>query len=249
MIFAKKEKEYKNKKFLLVIFILMIVAAIGLSIANFFESKREEGREKIVQNDESVGPTIGAQNYSAPIGPELRENDRILGNKQAKFKIFVYEDYDDVFSSELAITIDRLVRERGEDIAFVFRPFIGASSNSALKALALDCAGSNWQALRREMMLSLENNSNQELQYMINKVGILETEFSSCLAKQNELDRVKEIKSEALAHEVIGSPTIFIGNELVLGARPYENYLDSNGDDNEGLNDLIGRILKVDKKD
>jgi len=167
-----------------------------------------------------------------------------LGNKEAKLKIFVYEDYDDLFSAKLTPTIDRLIREKGDKIAIVLRPFIGLSFKSAEHALALDCVNNNWQNLRREIMLSVENKSGEELSAMIKKVGIKENDFFNCLEEKKQSNRINEIKEDTLNFQVFGTPTLFVGNELVLGARPYENYVDSNGDQVEGLNSLINRILQ-----
>ena len=43
---------------------------------------------------------------------------------------------------------------------------------------------------------------------------------------------------------VYGAPTVFIGEEMIVGARPYSNFTDSNGDEIEGLKQVIARQLK-----
>ncbi len=242
MFANKTEKDYKNKKYLLVVVILMVIAALGLSIANFL-GKDLELKNTLVDLVLEEEVEVGNGNYLVTTRPEMEAADMVLGNRNAKLKIFVYEDYDDVFSSKLAADLDRLLIEKGDDLAIVFRPFIGFSENSANYALALDCAPNlgDWQSLRKKLMTNLEGQSvngsvaNQEI--------VLDENIYSCLTTKEKSGRIEELKKEALDYQVFGSPTLFIGSEMVLGARPYESYLDSSGLEVEGLKSLVYRIL------
>ena len=234
MFTNKTEKDYKNKKYLLVVVILMIIAALGLSIANFLEKNLANKNfvNDLVLKEKEVEVSNG--NYLVVNTPEMKVGDMVLGNRNAKLKIFVYEDYDDLFSAKLALDLDRLLIEKGNDLAIVFRPFIGLSKNSADYALALDCVSDlgPWQVLRKKLMVNFEGQEN-----------ILDENLYSCLIEKERSGRIEELKKGALDYQVFGSPTLFIGNEMVLGARPYENYLDSSDLEVEGLKSLVDRVL------
>lgn len=242
MFANKTEKDYKNKKYLLVVVILMVIAALGLSIANLL-GKNLALKNAVVAPVLEEEVEVGNGNYLVTTQPEMGVADMVLGNRNAKLKIFVYENYDDVFSSKLAADLDRLLIEKGNDLAIVFRPFIGFSENSANYALALDCVSNlgDWQALRKKFMTNLEGQSSSGS--VTTQEIVLDENIYSCLTDKEKSGRIEELKKEALDYQVFGSPTLFIGSEMVLGARPYENYLDSSGLEVEGLRSLIYRVL------
>ncbi len=182
----------------------------------------------------------------------------------------MFEDYDDGFSSKLASDLERLVIERGDKISIVLRPFIGFSPNSKDNALALYCARNDnkWQALRKEFLGlnkreesevlngdlagtldgKLDENSiseKAELVFVLEKVGLEAEKISECLTEAEKSGKIEEIKKEALDYQVFGSPTLFIGNEMVLGARPYESYIGLDGEEIEGLKALVDRALSA----
>ena len=244
-MFANKiDKDYNNKKYLLVVVILMIIAALGLSIANFFGknlANKNSGNDVVLEEEVEVANG----NYLAISRPEIMSGDMVLGNRNAKLKIFVYEDYDDLFSAKLAGDLDRLLIEKGNDLAIIFRPFIGLSENSAENALALDCVAdlSAWQKLRKELLTSSEGLALNSGESFAESEQLINNELVSCLTEKEKSGRIEELKKDALNYQVFGSPTLFIGNEMVLGARPYENYLDSSGLEVEGLKSLVDRVL------
>ncbi|NCN22060.1 thioredoxin domain-containing protein [Candidatus Falkowbacteria bacterium] len=242
-MFANKiEKDYKNKKYLLVVVILMIIAALGLSVANLL-GKDLALKNTLVDLALEKEVEVGNGNYLVTTRPEMEATDMVLGSKNAKLKIFVYEDYDDLFSTKLASDLDRLLIEKGNDLAIVFRPFIGFSENSANYALALDCVSDlgDWQALRKKLMINLEGQTADDS--VIDQDNILDENLVACLTEKEKSGRIEELKKEALDYQVFGSPTLFIGDEMVLGARPYEDYLDSSGLEVEGLKSLVDRVL------
>lgn len=242
MFANKTEKNYKNKKYLLVVVIIMVIAALGLSIANFLGKEAFKNTLVDLVSEEEL--EVGNGNYLITNKPEIKATDVVLGNRNAKLKLFVYENYDDIFSSKLATDLDRLLIERGNDLAIVFRPFIGLSENSANYALALDCVSDlgAWQTLRKKIMTNLEGQSVNDS--VTNQEIILDEDIYSCLTAKEKSGRIEELKKEALDYQVFGSPTLFIGNEMVLGARPYEDYLDSSGLEVEGLKSLVDRVLE-----
>ena len=65
------------------------------------------------------------------------------------------------------------------------------------------------------------------------------------MTNQEKLAKIEELSREAEQYEVMGAPTIFIDNEMILGARPYEDYVDSNGEQVAGLKTIISKKLKL----
>lgn len=243
MFFDKNDNNLQNKKYLLVVVILMIISALGLTIANAL-GKKSELKNISDLNEEYIDIDTSSQDYSVTSRPDLKTDDRVIGNPNANLKIFVYENYDDIFSAQLAEDINNLIKENN-NLAFVIRPFVSSSVKSQENALALSCLSSlnDWQNLRSEIMLSLESGVNGDLEVMVNKLGIDNDDFNSCLTKAEKSGKIEELKKETTDYQIFGSPTIFIGDELILGARPYDNYQDVNGDEVEGLKSIVDRVL------
>ncbi len=239
MIFKKQSEtgQIQNKKYLLVVLALIIIAAAALSLANIIKGGKNAPADLPSFADLIKDKDLSfSQSYLSSSQPVLEESDRLIGNKNAKLKVFVYEDYDDVFSAELSETLYRLVSENN-NVAVVSRPYIGSSVNSSRNALALHCASleGKWVDLRENIFSSLLNDLENE--------GAPIDYNSDCLTNGDKSAKIEELRSQASRYSVFGSPTIFIGNEIILGARPYDDYQNSEGKTVEGLKSVLDRVL------
>ncbi len=261
MMFSNKEdnRDYSGKKYLLIIIVLMLIAALGLSIASLFknEQKPEFNNKPLFEAEENAASKESEeaviQSYSVEVKPELQTGDKIIGNSEASLKIFVYEDYGDILSAKFNDTLSEILNLKNDNIAIVFRPFI-SSSKSAENALALECSGENgeWRLMREKIfnfMLNKEKfevdiDPGQENTYYAEKIGLNTEAFNSCLTNERKSGKIEQLVDVATQNGVKGSPTIFVGEEMILGARPWEDYTDSNGDKIEGLKSLVSRVLE-----
>lgn len=249
------KKEQGDKRYLLVIVVLMILSAIALSLINFF--KKGEAAE----NDQQISPVSKVENSDIKAAPqtysfssdlELLDSDKIIGTKDAELFIFVYEDYGDVLSAKFNDNLKALIDIYQGRIAFVLRPFV-SSQLSSDNALALDCASDSgkWILFRNTIFSSLlgrekleeEVEIGQEIYYYAEKSGLNKDDFVSCLTNNKKSGKIEQLTAHASSIGVKGSPTIFIKDEMILGARPLDDYTDSNGDRIEGLKSIIDRFL------
>ena len=75
-------------------------------------------------------------------------------------------------------------------------------------------------------------------------LGLNLKEFESCLNNLKYGDKLTVELEEAKKFFVFGTPTTFINNELIVGARQYEDTVSATGEKVEGLKSIIGRYLK-----
>ncbi len=236
---------FKNKKFILgglVILIILIIIIIVLFV-------KKEGNNSAEENNRLNIDAARAQTYATPPKPSLASDDKIFGSAQAALKIFVYEDYADLYSSRLADTLDQLRLENGDQLAIIVRPYISATNNlSAPAAEAVACAGEQekWKEMRALLFaqvkaghLALANFGSYGEQ-----IGLKLNDFGTCLTKNQKSEKIEQLTAAPKEYGVIGAPTMFVGSEIILGARPYENFTDSNGDKIEGLKTVVERLLK-----
>jgi protein-disulfide isomerase len=189
------------------------------------------------------------QSYVASSRPELREDDKIFGSKKALLKVFVYEDNSSIYSAQLADTLDKIYSENSDDIAIIVRPYAAKNASFVKEAaLAVECAGDQekWTAMRALLFAKVKNESLNpgEFGTYAEQINLDKEDFLACLTNTEKSAKIEELRLAAEKYNVVGAPTMFIDEEIVLGARPYEDYVDSNGDKIEGLKTLIARKIK-----
>lgn len=236
----------KNKKYaipalaavlVVIVVIIMMVQAREVAFLNFSDSQavnKLEGSQ--------------SQSYAAAQTPVLKADDKMSGSPTAPLKIFVYEDYTSAYSAALADTLDKIRVETGDKIALIFRPYILNNTIPAVTAAAaVDCAKDQekWREMRALLFARAKNKqaAPADLDSYIKQIGLNEADFKACLTNEEKSGKIEQLVAEAKAYSVQGAPTMFIGQDMILGARPYDNFVDSNGDQIEGLKAVIDKKL------
>jgi len=232
----------KNIKYLIWLFIILAVFAAIVIISNIKTNQAKREIEPV-----NLGNT-NIRTYLAEKTPVSEEADFIIGDKKEKSPVIVYEDYANIYSADLAATLDQLIKENS-DLSFIVRPFFsGDNILSRQSALAIRCAGEEKKASQmRDLLFS--QTRKEELFYndfslYAENIGLKADKFITCLESEEQMEKLELELKKAEEYSVIGAPTIFIGGEMIIGARPYDDYIDSNGDQIEGLKTVINRIIK-----
>ena len=229
----------------IVIFIAAVIALLG-------KGAGPQVAPQLAQlESQEFKPLEGARTNSyqpMPAVTDIAEGDLLVGAGGTDLKIFVYEDYSNPLSAELAVTLDQIMRESVGKITLVSRPFVLADSViSKEAALAVSCAEVEGRGQdMRVLLLSAATNGEitEGISYV--KAGELQLnqdEFSTCLTNEEKSVKLEGAVSVARANLIIGAPTLLIGNEMIIGARPYSDFVDSNGDTIEGLKAVVERKL------
>lgn len=230
-----------SKKILWIALVLVIAMTFGFTFwAISLSQKASVSQIKAIIAAQPVAAT-SAQTYQVDKAPQIQDGDWLLGDKQAKIRMFVFEDYASPYSAEFNDTLERLKSEYQDRIVFIFRPFISKSDPlSALGSQALVCAGADWLSMRANIFrLVKENKLTAD---SLKAAAVSKEDFADCLAGLPSLEKSAKLSESAKDYAVIGAPTIFINDSLIVGARPYEDYVDSNGDKVDGLKTIIERI-------
>lgn len=239
-----EKKIFKNKKYLFSIVVIILILITAAIINIFFRP--------------AAAPTpladinlsnVKTQSYAANKAPEIKRDDKIFGLADAPLKIFVYEDYTNIYSAVLADTLDKIKAESGDKLAIIARPYlVNNSAGATLGAAAVDCAGQvgKWKEMRALLFIRAKNKQVATVDFnsYAKQLGLNENDFQTCLTNEEKSGRIEQTIAEAEEYAVKGAPTIFIGSEMILGARPYADFTDSNGDKIEGLKTVIDGKLK-----
>lgn len=229
----------------------LIFIAIFIAILIFIVAKRlfinQNKFLSLSPSSKSQITKIQGQTYLAPQILTLEKTDQIIGPRQAPLKLFVYEDYTNLFSANLAQTLDKIRKKFPQQVAVVVRPYTKSSSLARSAAASVQCAGQQgqWLAMRSLLFKTVEQEKflTENFQLDAQKLGLNLKSFNSCFLKVKKLGKLKTSGSQDVMKNIQGVPTMFIGQKIILGARPYNNYIDSHGDYIQGLESLVAEQL------
>jgi protein-disulfide isomerase len=233
-----------NKK-LSVIGVILVATII---IISFIFVKRSASLVDSSQSWADINQGVAARSYIANKAPVPESGDKIFGDAGAALKIFVYEDYASVYSANLADTMEKIKAETGGRLALIVRPYFQSSPDGKAAALAVSCAGEQekWKEMRALLFARAKNQQAGNLDFpaYARQIGLNENRFQDCLTNQEKLGTIEQATRAAENYGVQGAPTMFVGDEIILGARPYDDFTDSNGDKIAGLKRIIDERLQ-----
>ena len=237
---SKKHLDNKLRNLILIALAVIIIIAVIIAL-----------RPKKVAINSLDGfsiPGAQAQSYAANQQLLLKNDDKIIGSTKAPLKIFVYEDYTNYYSAVLADTLDKIKADNGDKVAIIVRPYALKNARPALQAaVAVDCAGDQgkWLEMRSLLCASAKNHQAvaSDFSGYARQIGLNADRFTACLTNVQKSEKIEQSVKEAASYQVLGVPTMFVGDEIILGARPYDDFIDSNGDKIEGLKAMIAKKL------
>lgn len=230
---------------------LLVGALILVAIAFIvFEFRPEKEASPVGSDNLAVAGDAATQSYAVSQTPTARIDDRIFGSADAPLKIYVFEDYSSFFSASLADNLEKARVDFGDRLAVIVRPYARNSELAAQAAAAVDCAASQgkWREMRALLFSKVKNKQPLEpgSPDYSRQLGLDTDEFSLCLTNERKSGKIEQATAAAEALQVYGAPTIFVGNEMIPGARPYEDYTDSDGEQVAGLKTIIARKISQD---
>lgn len=228
----------ETKKTIKIIFSLALGAIIIFFLVIFLNNHIEVKNKKDQLSSEAF----------AKMPVELIANENDLREGSGSLGILVYEDYSDPFSAQFAQTLKRAQTDFSEQLQIIYRPYNAIDSESGdITAMAVLCAHEQSRGLEmREELFKQQINTVFNREGMISLAQNLDLNmeaFNLCLTNPEKKERIEEVKQLAQKFAVYGTPTVFVGSEFITGARPYETDFDSNGDEIEGLRQVIERQL------
>jgi len=168
----------------------------------------------------------------------ITSEDHIRGNPNASVKIVEYSDMECPFCKSFHPTMQRIVDEYGDKVAWVYRhfPLDSIHSKARPEAIAAECAnelGGNdafWQFTDRFFEVTPSNNQTDietVLPQIAREIGLNESQFAACLESGKYDEHIQNDLDNAVATGGNGTPWSIVvtasGKKYPLsGAQPYE---------------------------
>lgn len=149
-----------------------------------------------------------------------------LGGKDASLVIYEYSDFECPYCRKAQTAHSEIRKKYGDRIKWIFKDFPLDSHDNAMAAhIYSRCAaeqGKYWEYFR----LLFENSgslSGDTLKELGSSLQMDSVKLSECSERNSVRKSVESSRNSGIAKGVQGTPTLFIGNRMVPGARPFEN--------------------------
>jgi len=202
-------------------------AASGDSVAQIKgEQAKNQAPQQPVQNLKEI-PSI----------PPVSDKDHILGNKNADVVLIEYSDFECPFCKRFHATMQQVVKEYGNKVAWVYRQYpLGFHANAQKEAEATECAaeqGGNeafWKYTDQIIERTTSNGTGFALDKLVplaSELGLNGNKFKQCLDSGKYAQHVKDDMEGGSKAGIEGTPgTVVIGKngkkEFITGALPYD---------------------------
>jgi len=169
---------------------------------------------------------------------DVTDDDLIRGNRGAKVLMVEYSDFDCPFCKNVHTTMQQLLQEYGDDLAWVYRQFPLESLHpfAPAKAELSECIGEQagdeafWKFADAYFP---KQDAKQGVEYALGIAvdqGLNKTQLQSCLDSGKYKDEIAKQIEEAVKSGGRGTPhTILVSGdnyEVIYGAQPIQNFRD-----------------------
>ena len=170
---------------------------------------------------------IDAYQQSEIILPALEENDPTMGNKNAKLTIIEFGCYACPYTNKAEPIVKEVLDYYKGKVNLQFKTFYIPHHNLSFQtALAANCAQEQGSYLEYHKII-FENQETlkfEDLSLLAGKLGMNTTKFDECMSTQKYKDEVQSDTLMGLHAGVRGTPTFFIGNNTLVGPRPFRTF-------------------------
>lgn len=226
---------------------LHIVLVIALIVASFALGSLYTKVKYLESNGGSLAAAKPSAQAPAAAGdaqpkvalktPELTNDDRIRGNKNAKVTLVEYSDFECPFCIRFHPTMQQVMKEYGDKVKWVYRDYpLAFHANAQKEAEAGWCinelGGTDafWKYVDAIFAKTTGNGTGfalEKLGPLAAELGVNQSKFQQCLDSAKYAQKVKDQMAKGSEEGVSGTPgTIIIDakgqTQLVPGALPFE---------------------------
>jgi protein-disulfide isomerase len=241
---SEEKKESLFDKLVPVLLLASIVLAfvVGVlwqkvSLIEKSDSPTVVKNQQVEANDNAApSPNSKLTSDQAKKVPVVTDTDHIKGNKNAKVVVIEYSDYECPYCSQFHPTMEKIVKEYGNKVAWVFRQFPLYQIHPKAKpaAIAAECVaeiGGNdafWKFT--EAVYAKQSTALADITATaVSSAGVNEAKFKDCFDNEKTVSKVDAQNNAGLEAGITGTPGSFLVNQkgeiwLVSGALPYESF-------------------------
>jgi protein-disulfide isomerase len=152
-----------------------------------------------------------------------------LGPEGAPVTIVGFADFQCPYCQRAQETIDQVLKAYSSQVQFVHRDFpLDSHARAFVAARAARCAGEQgryWEYYR-SLMLDKGDMGDGDLRQRAVALKLDLPPFQSCVASERHDVAIREGVEAGMKLGVSSTPTFFVNGQMLLGARPFEDFKD-----------------------
>ncbi len=210
----------------------LVVFTIGFFVLLANVLGDDEKQTNKISNTNSNKPS--AQAPAPPAGGkvnvQIADSDHIRGSINAPVKIVEFSDYQCPFCNKFHPTMEQVVAEYGDQVAWVYKHFpldsIHAQARPAAEAaecMAEQAGDEGFWEFTDEMLANQSRLGSSLYEQVAEEIGVNMNQFEDCVSSRKYKDRVEADYQQGLSLGVQGTPGSFINGIPVKGALPFSS--------------------------
>lgn len=235
--------------------IILVVALLALAVLlvnyknnpadNSLGSKNNlnESENLLAINSAAINSANAKVNATVPA---ISDSDQLLlGAKEAKLKMVVYEDLTNPYSLSYNTILQQAVKDNPDKLAVYVRPYFEADNSLALTyQTAVACAGEEGKYNElRSIIIEQKPLTVEALVDGAQKLGVNKAKLATCLNNSELQAKIVRSVEDIRMIAVYGAPTSILDGEIITGARALTDTKNGEGENIEGLTNIITRHL------
>jgi protein-disulfide isomerase len=209
---------------------IAVIAVIGMATFGvmYFKGKKDNGQVAGVNtnNEQQQQQQQQAQPQAKPFTAQIAETDHVLGNKDAKVKVFEFSDFQCPYCARFHEVMNELVKAYPNDVAWVFKNFPIESHPMGLPgAIAAECAGAQGKffEMADKIFAGQAGLTAEKFNDFATELKLDVEAFKTCVAEEKPKNKIIADYQLGIDSGVQGTPTSFVNGEVVPGALPIES--------------------------
>lgn len=159
---------------------------------------------------------------------DVLAGEPVLGNAAAPVAIVAYSDFECPFCAEAVPVLSEVLAAYPEDVRVVFKnfPLVSVHPQAYDAALAGECAFQQGMfAPYHDLLFEKQDALSQEdLFAYAEELGMDIEQFSLCFSSPETAAEVDQDVIDGTLAGVLGTPTFFIGEEMIVGPSSFEEF-------------------------
>ncbi|MGH1347157.1 MAG: DsbA family protein [Nannocystales bacterium] len=163
-----------------------------------------------------------AARYAATVG-----DAQTKGPSDALVTIVMFEDFQCPYCSRAADTMDKVVKEYGQDVRLVFKHNPLAFHQAAMPAaMASEAAGRQGKFWKMHDLLfdNQKQLEEKDLLRYAKKLRLNRKQFKRDLRDQGLKQKIKDQQAQSQKLGARGTPAFFVNGRFLSGARPFDSF-------------------------
>lgn len=204
---------------------LTMIFSGGFSTPTFAGNNGGGNNRVAVTDPAPTAPSGGEQVGELAVA---NADDHVRGNlNKAKVVLVEYSDFECPFCNRHHPTMQQIMDDYGDDVAWVWRHFpLSFHQNAQKAAEASECAadqGEFW-AMADALTENYDRLSDSLYTQLAEEIGLNMNRFQTCLDSGEKAEDVRADMQTGATAGVSGTPATFVNGQLVSGAVPYTSF-------------------------